>query len=410
MLILSAILLMLLVFGNYYLSRNIMQPGFIYSLIWLFQILGLILFNDRFLESSAAALFVVVFGAIMFSIGSHIRLLSLNSQNISKISLIKGEVFVVFGVIGFLVTISFYGQYSIFNERAQGLDFGARLMYIRWLISIENEDVYGIYKYGNSIALAALVFLQLLIINNKANKLHKLAFFYFLIISLAMGMLSTGRSSIAFVLLIVGIVYLLKVGITMKVLTVFLMSFSAIFVVFWIMGNSMGKGDEGAGGAVNDLILYLFSSIPVLSVYIDENQVGLLGGEGGINTFRFFAALHVAIFGGDRLPNLVQEFVSVPHRANLYTTYLQYLQDFGYIGAYFISFILGVFHGSLFRSAMADKNNDLLIYLLTLSYLPLIQTVFQETHFTSLSIWIQYLLLGLVIYGVQRKIKFKKSI
>ena len=397
MLIISLIILILLVCVNFFTTKNILHPSVVYVGIWLIQLIGLLLFQDRFIEPSVDALFIVVLGAVMFTIGSLPLSVGIDGRgHIMRPRRVRRD-YIFFWIAAIVIAICLYGQYRIFIDLAIGEDFATGLIYARTLMAIENEDIYGLYKYGSSLALAALLLLQILIIRNEANRIHKILFGYFLLTALSMALLSTGRGPIAFILFLLAVVYVLKVGINWRVGGIFAGILSMTFIIFWIMGRAMGRTDDAAAGAVNDLISYIFSSIPALSVYLEQHPIHIIGGDWGSNTFRFFVALMASIGFADKPLNLVQEFAPVPHMTNLYTIYLQYIKDFGMVGVVVLSLFLGFLHGHLFRWAMTNKRNEFAFYILAISYLPLLQVVFQETHFSSMSSWIQYFLIGFVM-------------
>lgn len=403
MLLISLIILMALAYANFLITKNLLHPSVVYAGIWSIQLIGLLLFRDRFIEPSIDVLFVVVLGAVMFTLGSHLSSVGIAGRgNIMRPRGVRRDL-VLFWIAAVVVAICFYGQYRIFIDFAIGEDFATSLVYARTLMSIENEDIYGLYKYGSPLALAALLLLQILIIRNEANRVHKILFSYFLLAALFMAILSTGRGPIAFILLLLGFSYVLKVGINWRMGGVFVGILLMIFMIFWIMGRAMGKADDAASGAINDLIAYLFSSIPALSVYLDNNPIHIMGGDWGGNTFRFLIALTAAAGWSGPPPSLVQDFIPVPHLTNLYTTYLQYIEDFGLAGVVVMPLFIGFLHGHLFRWSMNNTKDEFAFYVLTISYLPLLQTVFQETHFSLMSSWIQFVLLGFVMTKVYEK-------
>jgi len=405
MLLISLVTLMALAYVNLFITKNILHPSVVYAGIWSIQLIGLLLLRDEFIDPSIDVLFVVVLGAVLFAIGTHLSSAGIFRRvQLMRPRGVRRDSF-LFWIAAVAVAISLYGQYRIFFELTIGKNFATSLVYARTLMSIENEDIYGLYKYGSSLALGALLLLQILIIQNKANRVHKILLGYFLLAALFMALLSTGRGPVVFILLLLGVVYALKVGINWRVGGVITGIVSIGFMVFWIMGRSMGKADDTAAGAANNLMAYLFSSIPALSVYLDQHPIHIIGGDWGSNTFRFFTALMASIGLADRPASLVQEFIPVPHLTNLYTIYLQYIKDFGLTGVVVIPIALGYLHGHIFRWAMTDKNNEFALYVLAITYLPLLLSVFQETYFSLMSTWIQFAFIGLVMTKAREKIR-----
>lgn len=402
MLLLSIAILVIIALLNYYTRKAFLHPAVLYPAIWSIQLFGLLIFHDLFIEPSIDAYFVVVAGAILFVVGTYLSNVDIAwGFNIKKYRETRRDLH-VFLLSAVVVAICLNGQYDIFVELSAG-DVSTGLVYARTLMSVENEDIYGLYKYGNTVALSALLLLQIQLAQKRVGLLRKLLFVYFVITALIMAMLSTGRGPVTFVLLLMGVSYALKHGLNMRVVFGAALFASFVFLVFWVMGSLMGKTEESISAAANDLIAYLFSSIPALSVYIDQQPIQIVGGDGGKNTFRVFAGILASLGAIERPGNLVQEFVPVPHMTNLFTIYLQYLQDYGLLGILIIMPCLGYVHSVIYKWAISGKRDDFAFFVLTISYLPMIQSVFQETYFLSLSIWVQFTLLGLFMTKVYTK-------
>jgi oligosaccharide repeat unit polymerase len=382
---------------NYFQQKNVLHPSVIFGAIWSFQLIGLLFFGDRFVEPSAQALLVVVLGVFAFTVGSFVAHARADLPTATDQRRLVRKSLGLYSACAVLVLVSLYGQYERFSDLGYNLDFATTLVYARTLMSVEEQDIYGFYKYGSPIALGGLVFLELLILNKQARFFHKFLFVFFLLASLLMGLLSTGRGPVIFVFLLMATTYLFKTGINWRIGGLLAGIVSAIFAVFWLMGSIMGKADDVASGAASGFGDYLFSSIPAFSVYLTQRPLTLFDGDYGSNTFRFFTAVLAALGLANRPPSLVQEFVGVPNLTNLYTVYLHYVKDFGLLGVLSIPALLGFLHARIFRWSTARGGSDFPIYLLSVSYLPLLQTVFQETHFTGLSSWLQFLLFGLLM-------------
>lgn len=393
--ILTAIYCLLVTYLSIISAKNLLHPAVVYSSLWSAQLIGLLIAGDKFFEPSSQALGMISVGLTTFVMGALIPTLTDSAKRSSWIQLRTVRPgYWLFVAAAAITAICLKGQYEVFVGYWAG-DFAATLVHTRILMSIDNEDVYGVYKYGSSVATAALLLLEILVVRRQASPIHMLLLGFFVFAALMMAVLSTGRGPIVFVLLLMGIIYFLRAKITLRAWLLITCLTGMAFSVFWVMGSAMGKADEDASGAVGDLALYLFSSIPALSVYLEQTRDETYAL--GINTFRFIVAIFAAMGLAPPPPSLVQEFVSVPNSTNLYTTYLQYFQDFGMAGVMVFPFALGFLHSKIFYSALSTSTNDYGLYLLAVSYLPLIQTVFQETHFSSLSLWIQMGLIGFIL-------------
>ena len=400
MLIIAALATFALTFINLSITKRVLHPTVIYAGIWAIQLTALVFFSHRFIQPSNIVLLIVILGALVFSVGSHLTLTyTSTSHSLARSRKIRPGL-VLYLASAAIVAICVIGQYQIFTNLLNDGDIGASLIYARTLMAVDTEDIYGIYKYGNPIALGSMLALQILMCREKYSHLVKYLFYYFLFASIFLAILTTGRGPVAFIFLQIGLVYVFggrKNLLNWRFFVILLSFFLFVFLVFWIMGSIMGKADDNASGAVGDLVDYLFSSIPALSFYIDHYPIQFIGGDWGINTFRFFLSLGSKMGLVEGPVSLVQEFVPVPHWTNLYTTYLQYAQDFGWVGISLIPMFIGLLYGSLFNWTMKDRRNDFAFYLLVVSYLPLLQSVFQETHFSGMSAWLQFILIGLVL-------------
>ncbi len=403
MLLISLAILIASGYAAYVLTKNILHPSVVYAAIWVTQLTGLLLFGDRFVPLSEEVLFVVALGGVMFTVGGYLSSIDVGAERrLMRPRKVRRDP-VFYWIAAIAVGICAVGQYQIFINLVSGVDFATSLVYARVLTSVENEDIYGWYKYGTPIAFAALLALQIMIVQKEASRVHKLLYGYFLLATFCMSVLSTGRGPIISIVLALSICYVLKSGVNWRMGGVLAGIVSSVFVIFWVMGRAMGKVEDEASGALDGFILHLFSSVPALSVYLDDHPLTMIDGAWGANTFRFFIAVAAAVGLTDRPPSLVQDFVQVPHLTNLYTNYLQYIQDFGLVGVMALPLLLGFAHSRLFRWFRKSTHDEFAFYVLIVSYLPLVQTVFMETHFSLMSSWIQLVLLGLIMTKAGKK-------
>lgn len=381
---------------SYHMSKSILHPVIVFCSAWALQVLGLIVWSDSFFESSTLAYALVGLGATAFFVGGNVvaPATTMRRALAGTREIRKGSG--IFLLAAAVVAVCMAGQYQAFTSVAPGEAFEKQLVLVRLRFVVENEDVFGIFKYGNTIAIGALLLLEVKLLRGRGTFLDRSLFLFFAASAGVLGVLSTGRGPIAFALILAAAIYALMRGVRIRSIFAATLVLIAVFVLFWIMGRAMGKAGDDAASAASDLVGYAFSPLPALSVFLQQTDVSTLGGDGGSNTLRFFVALAASLGWVDRPGNLVQPFVSVPTTTNLYTSYMHYVLDFGLIGALGIMLLLGVLHGKIFSWAQKNPQNDLAVFCLGISYLPLLQAVFQETHFTGLSVWIQYGLLGFV--------------
>lgn len=395
-LILSLITLALLAIVSFIFIKDILNPSFMYSIIWMIQLTGLIIFKDYFIETSEIALFLIVVGALSFSIGSFIGLFlskrcivpipnrTINYSNIPYIA------------ICVVAVISTLMQYRLFEESSLGsYDFATKLITVRTLITHEGEDIFGIYKYGGTIALITLGAAVVLFEKNKSRITLSIVLCLLLCV-FAMGVFSTGRGKVLepFMLaLFIFIVYQEHRTLSLRLFISILGSIVIILLIFWIMGSAMGKASDNLSGLFDDLINYQFSSLPAFSYFLQRHPIVFFDGDYGVNTFRFLYALFSKLGLSEKPVSLIQEFVAVPCETNIYGIYHLYIKDFGLLGMCTLTIFVGAVHGALFYQARLKKGNDYAKILFAFSCVVMMKSFAGENYFTALSYWIQVLLI-----------------
>src|SRR5258705_12181044 len=78
-LLISSIVLLALAFANVFITKHVLHPSDVYAGIWSMQLIGRLLFRNRFIDPSLDVLLIVVLGAVMFTIGAHFSSLSVVS-------------------------------------------------------------------------------------------------------------------------------------------------------------------------------------------------------------------------------------------------------------------------------------------------------------------------------------------
>lgn len=154
---------------TYYITKSLLHPATIFSLIWLLQLIGLTLMNDHFIPVSNITLLIVTVGAFTFSLTALVfyPLLTISHTKYGLKTearcrwIIKSNLLpYVFSAL--IVLWCMIAQFQIFTDIGGGADFGINLVVVRTKFSIENEDLYGFYKYGSPLAFVAMLCLSML--------------------------------------------------------------------------------------------------------------------------------------------------------------------------------------------------------------------------------------------------------
>lgn len=127
-------------------------------------------------------------------------------------------------------------------------------------------------------------------------------------------------------------------------------------------------------------------------------------------TFRFFYAILDLLGINVHVESIVEPYVENLNGnvGNVYTIYKWYANDFGIIYAVMIQLVLGSIHGILYKHTYSKKSY---FYLLmhALLYYPLVMQFFMDEYSTMLSLWIQYIIMGMVFYKVICFLKLKRN-
>ena len=399
------LILFLLAFANFYIYRSLLHPSVAFYLLWAFQVLGILLLYDIFESLSAQILLIVVLGASFFSIGGFLgKMLPMKTYTPSKLFNPS------YSFLIFIVLVCFFAllaQISIVFSQ-EGDSLARKLIGLRVKESIENIDVFGVWKYFSTLAMATLLFICISR-NSQVKASHNFTFFVLVVICLCMAFFSTGRTPIIITMMIIILPTIFKYGPVVSptnVIKTFSLGVVIAVSVFWSIGLVFGK----VGETINDVSLgfstYLFSGLPALDAYINSQSYLSSGASLGEHTFRIFQAIGSRFGLGEPPEPLVQEFVQVPHLTNLYTIFHNPIRDFGLAGVALVSLILGFFHSFLYELFKRNTSDDFIRYIFILSYIPLIQVIFQDTYFSLVSTWVQFYLIGFIFTS---KIMSKKG-
>lgn len=171
----------------------------------------------------------------------------------------------------------------------------------------------------------------------------------------------------------------------------------ALFAIFFmlILVLSLMRGQKGS---LEDIRLYLCSGIVQFTNWM-KNQGERLNGR---YTFRIvFAILNkLNIYKNDvvwvdqtllKIPGLDWKHTS----GNVYTFYHGYAQDFGIWYALFIQFLVGAFHGFIYKMARVKKETFWVVLYAVFMY-PLLTQFFSDQYASSMSLWLQITIVLLV--------------
>mgnify|MGYP001254262959 CR=1 FL=1 len=397
--ILPVILTLTLVITVIFLVQrpSLLHPSLVFASLWLLQLVGLWLMPHTFHQISLPILILVLFGVLAFFFGG---LLASASPVfvIRKTRRFDWSNKVIFLLVIFCVGALVTQIQIVLSQDGQSL--AEKLVRTRYLESIEYEDVFGPIKYASTLMLALMVFLANRWFSGRRVRGDGWLLSILVICCLTSAFFSTGRTPIIITLMVLSITSILSE--TGKVHKIRLYSQAILFVlivgsIYWGVGLVLGKVGQDFDSALTGITTYFFSGLPALETYFSSYEYRYSDRGLGWNIFRIIPAV-MSRFGLAEPPDpLVQDFVYVPHPTNLYTLYHLLIVDFGLVVAGLFPALLGFVHNVIYRAFMHDPTDDVLRFAFVFSFVPLIQTIFQDVYFSLVSTWVQLAFLSIIL-------------
>lgn len=383
---------------NWWRYRDVLYPAFAQSAVWLVLLVLLWVFREDFDPIHAKTLVVVASGVVAFSLGClaftvgyrpclHPGLASRIPDSAASLALLA--------VTGLALPVVAFMAYQMSLTGPTDLPY----LNLRFAVAKVEEEapgsVYGPLIYVFQLAYFSAALQIMLWVNGKQTR--RVWLLAAILIALAYGVLSTGRSILIGMIMTLIMIPMVQRSLSIrKTLGGFVLLSGGLFVG---LGWLMGKGGH-LGLDMSELLeilgetfrIYLLSSVPALDHALQ--QASPL--EMGANSFRsLFALLHAIGFDVGVSP-LVQDFIDVPYPTNIYTLYLPYYKDFGWMALPLVQFIFGAAYGALYRAASGDRPHPAAVFLFAYAFWPLLGQFGGDAYFSLLSQWVQVLALCLV--------------
>jgi len=366
------------------------HPRLIFNTIWFFTAI-FFFSSSSYYHGESPVIAVLMAGVICFNVGSILKPYKFQTRGVEILSK-KLDRFLIYLMI--VVIIGLIAQLKLFLSVEGGL--AVKFFQVRHKISVEMIDFYGVWKYASTLSIFGMI------IGRLAN--NRIAYIY-LVLSLILALLITGRSPVLQVFLYFIISGWLRGTTIEKVLKTlfFLAGFFLIF--FFSFGKFTGKFDGNLSDAIIALQHYFCSGVGALNYFIlERGELELIRWTDSPFVFRFFQAVLVKFGLAKSAIPLVLPFTYTPVRTNLYTQWYVYYIDFGLFGVALFSFITGYLTHTIYSNYLLYREKfgviGLPAVLLVLIYQSVLQTGLQENYFLTLSSILQVILIwyGLKIY------------
>jgi len=385
---------------NYIKYRDALYPPVLQGALWFIVTFIFILDQHSFIPVSDSLYFIIVSGVIIFSMGSYIASsgcrISKKQINDSELSYNKKVVELFFWISLLGLPVYIYKAYMFGSE---GI-YDSFFMNLRDITSATDNSMslnFGIFMYFLPVSFISTWMLTL----TSSTRREKTKLYVSFLISLMYAFLTMGRAVIMLlVITMLGILLITRRISPIKAATSFGLIGAFMFI---LIGALLAKGIDAEQNLAANAIsmwesfrVYLLGALPAFDVYTRQD----IHGAYGENVFRTIFVIINKFYPEVTFPRLIREFVLVPFSTNVYTIYQPYYNDFSFYGVFGIQFVVGLWHGYLYKKATSHDSYFIMLYAVFL--FPLFMQFFQDQYMSLLSLWIQ-LCVGLFVcnYKIQ---------
>lgn len=379
-------ILLLLLFSFYILKKNLLSPSVVLCLAFLLSTFFLILNAKKWgVQISEKTVFIVFMTLITFIFGNlMVYIFKLNNKknlkgeivlDIPKISLklvIILDFLLALGLINFIKNIY---ELSLIGGNPGG--YKDMLYYVRVAklnfhdISRLNMNIFYFAKAISYVCLYSFIYLTIF----KGLKIKNLYLLSPIIFLLTFVVLSAARIDIVYLFIYIITIFVVLLYrrenfhalVNKKIILGTTLFWVIAVVLFFAAGKLLlGRSDSNVFSSVSR---YTGSSLAALNDFLN-NFKGNNNEYFGQNTL--FSIYRILKRFNHNIPNFYPSYefsYFVNMRTNIYSAIRRYIEDYGILGHFFITFFLGMFYGIFFDYTVYDKKkNFLLIMYATLSF------------------------------------------
>lgn len=376
---------------NYRFRRSVVYPPFVFCVVWLLDLFVFWLQPIPIDQLHSVTLNLVVFGAVLFTLGGWASFLvpaSLFRRRFTIIGFPKGRgrilSWAIVAVLAIALCLQFRYVVSLAGGAAglgPGLLAAARNSIIENLS--ENSESMRLFTYVTTWS----IFVALLFRLEKRRGAFRVA----VAIAFVSAVLSTGRGQILLLFAALSAIHLIRshregLGPALRVVRWPLIGFAVLFVVLMFSNKQTDNLQVSAAAYIAQSVAgYLCGSVAALDLVLRHPWVYVQGAALPSTLRTLFT-----IAGAMRLmpytaPPAFEAYVSVPFPINTFTLYKSFYMDYGLYGAVLMMSVIGFFHSLLYRKAR--MNSELGLFMFAVSMYPLIMVFFVDAY-TSFALYI----------------------
>lgn len=359
-------LLVVLVLANYWFSRSVLYPPFLFCSMWLLDVslYRMNLIDTDPLHTDTLALIAV--GSALFTGGGVLAMLCPKSLIETRLVLTRFPprnkivkplviLFLACGLPLLLHTLLGMAAHGVGNTVFQRARTGG-VTAEGGAASSPLEAYFVLWPF-----YAAPLFL--------IERLDK-SFWIMTAIAFVAGLLSTGRLPVLMLISALTGTYLMTTNrhrfwAALKFARVPIILFFSLYLGLVFLNKDTSIYEGGIGGIlVFFLVSYIVGPTAALDYFMQHTREYIGTPH---HTFKFFLGIAAKVgLVNPPTPGGYADFVLVPYPINVYTVYQDYINDFGFYGALLSITLIGLFQTMLYRKARTGSELGIYFYAITL--------------------------------------------
>jgi oligosaccharide repeat unit polymerase len=376
--------------GTAVLLGDVLHPTPLLALHWL-VVCGVYLLAPHHMRAlSLETLVLVTMAVACFALGSGIPYLRRNQDRRSDEPVWEST------VLRHLIFMLSLGGLPFFLLKAQELAASTAFtdyFFVNLRIALTGErsdaQTFGVLAYLLPVSTAS----ALVEIVTSPRRRPSLRAWLAIALAGTYAVMATGRTFVFLLLIPIGFLLVLQHRARLGRILVGGVALAALaFIGVGSLANKIGVdiANADALAAQDAVMLYLLGSLAAFDVVLEQSAPLQLG----VNVFRSVLAVLASLGLDVPVPSLVKPYVYVPEPTNVYTVFLPYYEDFGWLGVAVAFVLLGAMHAWLYRRATTTQNPRWKV-LYALSMYALLMQFFQDQYVSLLTTWITFVLLVL---------------
>ncbi len=363
-----------------YRSGFMFSPAQFNACFWFIVSISYVLIGDRAEVLSWPTVLALSLGVGSFWLGGKV--------NINRRIMVAGNVlpdyskYIFCSVVFFVLIFGLCGtlwKALSYVPLAKGMPLfgggGSWYENLRHNLIIKYGGSFGFWGYFLGLSYAVSIYFVVSISSRRDIVIASFPF----IISLAYAFLATGRTFVLLLFVLVIVALRAKNIISRRGLILFSLPSAAFFFVLTPLL---------AGRLAMDIVDYFLLYFVAPLSNFNWGMTGVFSCcTNGDMVFRTIFAILSKLGFDVRVVDLIQPWAQTKLSGNVYTVFMPYYRDFGFLGVAGFMFLFGLVHSWVARQATG--NNPLAIFISGIMFYALVMQFFQDQYFSLLSQWIQ---------------------